>query len=147
MTSYDVLKIENQLCFPLYAASKEVVKAYKPLLQDLNLTYTQYLVMLILWQYGDTNVSDLGRRLFLDSGTLTPLLKKLEFKGYITRLRSDADERNLMIALTDDGISLKSLAVSIPHRLAKDISITLDDAKLLHGILYKILNRSTCHEE
>ena len=100
------LKLENQLCFPLYACSKEVIKKYKPILDEFDLTYTQYITMMVLWEYGSINVKTLGDMLFLDSGTLTPLLKKLESKGYITRNRDKNDERNLIISITDSGKKL-----------------------------------------
>ena len=103
----DCLKLENQLCFPLYAASKEVIRRYKPLLDKVDLTYTQYIALMVLWEDNEINVKTLGEKLFLDSGTLTPLLKKLENKGYITRKRLDIDERNLTISITKEGLALK----------------------------------------
>ena len=96
----DSLKLENQLCFPLYACSKEVIRKYKPYLDKYDLTYTQYIAMMVLWEEKKVNVKELGQKLFLDSGTLTPLLKKLEQKGYIERKRSENDERNLYILKT-----------------------------------------------
>ena len=96
----DALKLENQLCFPLSACSKEVIKKYKPFLDKLDLTYTQYIAMMVLWEYGEITVKTLGKMLYLDSGTLTPLLKKLESKGYIIRTRNSSDERNLIIRIT-----------------------------------------------
>ena len=95
MDKYDSLKIENQICFPLYACSKEIIRMYKPFLDELDLTYTQYITMMILWDKGSLNVKELGEQIYLDSGTLTPLLKKLEQKNYITRQRSKDDERTL----------------------------------------------------
>ena len=108
------LKLENQLCFPLYAASKEITRRYAPYLEPLDLTYTQYIVMLVLWEEKKCNVSELGKKLFLDSGTLTPLLKKLEAKGYIQRTREQSDERCLSVSLTAEGESLKRKAASVP---------------------------------
>ena len=95
MDKFDCLKLENQLCFPLYACSKEIVKKYKPFLDKIDLTYTQYITMIVMWEKREINVKELGNCLYLDSGTLTPLLKKLEQKGYVTRQRSEKDERNL----------------------------------------------------
>ncbi len=99
MDKYDSLKLENQLCFPLYACSKEITRRYKPFLSKLDLTYTQYITMMVLWETRELSVKELGDKLFLDSGTLTPLLKKLESKGYLTRNRSVKDERNLIIKI------------------------------------------------
>lgn len=139
MDKFDCLKIENQLCFPLYAASREVIKKYKPFLEKLDLTYTQYITMMILWDKKETNVKDLGEKLFLDSGTLTPLLRKLEDKGYIERKRLKTDERNLIISITEQGEALKGQAVDIPGSVGKCISLTEKEAKTLYKLLYKIL--------
>ncbi len=136
---YDSLKLENQLCFPLYACSKEIIKKYKPFLDELDLTYTQYITMMVLWDKKQVNVTELGSRLFLDSGTLTPLLKKLEAKGYITRSRSDEDERILNVTITEKGEALKEEAVKVPQEMMGCVRLTKDEAKLLYGILYKIL--------
>ena len=103
LEGYEQLKLENHLCFPLYAAAKEVVRKYKPYLDELDLTYTQYITMMVLWENESMNVKELGSKLYLDSGTLTPLLKKLESKGYITRKRSTTDERNIIISITSLG--------------------------------------------
>lgn len=136
---YDALKIENQLCFPLYAASREIIKQYKPFLDELDLTYTQYITMLVLWEYGEMSVKDLGQRLLLDSGTLTPLLKKLEAKGLLTRRRCTNDERCLLVKLTDVGTAMKDRAVSIPERMAACCHLEPTEAAELYRILYKIL--------
>ena len=135
------LKLENQLCFPLYACSKEVIKKYKPILDKLDLTYTQYITMMVLWEYGNINVKSLGDMLFLDSGTLTPLLKKLENKGYITRSRNTNDERNLVISITEDGKKLKSKAKYVPGEIGKCINLTSSEAKELYRLLYKVLDK------
>lgn len=137
---YDVLKLENQLCFPLYACAKEVVKMYKPFLDKIDLTYTQYITMMVMWERKNLNVKELGRYLYLDSGTLTPVLKKLESKGYITRARSKDDERNLMVTLTDNGDGLKEKAVEIPMQLGKCAKLNLDESQKLYSLLYKMLN-------
>ncbi len=140
MEVYDSLKLENQLCFPLYACAKEVVRKYKPFLSALDLTYTQYIAMMVLWEAGEMNVKELGHKLFLDSGTLTPLLKKLEAKGYLTRSRSTSDERNLIIRVTPEGMSLRDKALTVPAQMANCIRLTPDEAKCLYQILYKILD-------
>lgn len=133
------LKLENQLCFPLYACSKEIIKKYKPILDKLDLTYTQYITMMVLWEYGTINVKKLGDMLFLDSGTLTPLLKKLESKGYITRSRDTNDERNLLITITNKGKNLQERAKIVPIEVGKCVNLTKEEAMLLYKLLYKIL--------
>lgn len=140
---YETLKLENQLCFPLYACAKEVVRRYKPFLDELDLTYTQYIAMMVLWENPHMNVKELGSRLLLDSGTLTPLLKKLEQKGYITRHRSREDERNLMIAITDQGMQLRDEALRIPQEMAGCICLDPEERMVLYKILNKILNGMT----
>ena len=121
----NLLRLENQLCFPLYAASREVIKLYKPYLDLLDLTYTQYIAMLLLWEYGSMTVKEIGDHLFLDSGTLTPLLKKLEAKGVISRTRSQKDERNLDVALTDAGRALYLCNIFIPlGRVYSEITLS-----------------------
>lgn len=141
---YEGLKLKNQLCFPLYAVSKEVVKKYRPYLDELDLTYTQYITMLVLWEHKQMSVKDLGAKLFLDSGTLTPVLKSLERKGYLTRKRSLSDERVLDVTLTASGETLKEKAVHIPQAVASCINLQGEDAILLYQLLYKILG--TVHE-
>lgn len=136
---YNALKLENQLCFPLYACSKEVVRRYKPYLDELDLTYTQYITMMVLWDKKSINVKDLGDRLFLDSGTLTPLLKKLENKGYISRERSKTDERNLIVTITDKGEALKEKAADVPVKMSQCVNLTKEEAAVLYKLLYKLL--------
>ena len=135
----DFLKLENQLCFPLYACSKEIIKKYKPVLDKIDLTYTQYITMMVMWDEKDINVKSLGERLYLDSGTLTPLLKKLEGKGYITRTRNKDDERNLNIKLTKLGMELKEKAKIVPQEVGKCINLSKEETLTLYNILYKIL--------
>lgn len=135
------LKLKNQLCFPLYACSKELIKRYKPLLDKLDLTYTQYIAMMVLWEYDSINVKKLGDMLYLDSGTLTPLLKKLESKGYITRNRDTVDERNLIISITDAGKKLKNEAVCVPGEISKCVCLTEKEAMELYRLLYKVLGK------
>ena len=140
MEKYESLKLDSQLCFPLYAASKEVIKKYRPLLNDLNLTYTQYITLLVLWEEENINVSELGERLLLDSGTLTPVLKSLEEKGYILRKRSEKDERVLFATITERGLNLREKALSIPPKIAKSINLNGEEALTLYKLLYKIIN-------
>ena len=137
--NYDALKIENQLCFPLYACSREIIKQYKPFLDEIGLTYTQYITMMVLWEQKTMNVKALGQILYLDSGTLTPLLKKLEGKGLITRQRSQADERNLIVAITEAGEALKDQAIAVPAQIARCSSLEPEEAAPLYRILYKML--------
>ena len=142
MEKSDNLKLENQLCFPLYACSKEVIKKYKPFLDELDLTYTQYITMLVLWEENNINVKNLGDKLFLDSGTLTPVLKKLEEKSYISRNRLETDERNLVISITEKGKKLKNKAEDIPLKVGKCINLNPNEAIELYKLLYKVLKKS-----
>lgn len=139
MDKYDALKLENQLCFPLYACAKEVVRAYKPFLDEIDLTYTQYIAMMVMWDKKQINVKSLGECLYLDSGTLTPLLKKLESKGYVERKRSNEDERNLIVSITEKGEALKEEAVEIPNKVRGCVNLEPEEAKQLYSILYKVL--------
>lgn len=139
LEQYEVLKLENQLCFPLYVCAKEIVKLYKPYLDELDLTYTQYITMMVLWEYEQIHVKELGELLYLDSGTLTPVLKKLEQKGYISRVRSTEDERVLNVALTKQGIQLKDAAVEIPKKVGKCVKLNEEEARLLYQLLHKIM--------
>ena len=137
---YEQLKLENQLCFPLYACAREVIRQYKPFLDELCLTYTQYIAMMVLWEENRVGVKELGEKLFLDSGTLTPLLKKLEAQGRITRTRSAEDERKLIVALTPAGEALRERALDVPAKIASCSKLDPDDAVELHRILYKMLD-------
>ena len=139
MEKYDALKLENQLCFPLYACSKEIVKRYTPFLEEIDLTYTQYITMLVLWEHREMNVKELGKYLYLDSGTLTPVLKKLEQKGYITRARAKEDERVLNVTLTEAGLALREKAVEIPMRIGGCVQLEQEEAVQLHALLHKLL--------
>ena len=136
---YAPLRLEHQLCFPLYAASKEIVRRYKPLLDPLDLTYTQYIAMMALWENETMNVRELGKCLFLDSGTLTPLLKKLEHKGYIMRNRSKDDERNLVVTVTDKGWELREEMLGVPGSMASCVELEPQEAAELYRLLYKVL--------
>jgi len=137
---YDSLKLENQLCFPLYAAAREVVKRYHPFLSEIGITYTQYVALMVLWEYGQVSVKTLGERLHLDSGTLTPMLKELEKKGILTRMRSKEDERVLLVTLTPEGEKLKEKAVEIPAKMAGCIKMEPEEAATLYGLLYRLLD-------
>ena len=137
---YEALKLDNQLCFPLYACAKEIVRRYKPFLDEIDLTYTQYIAMMVLWEEKEINVKDLGGRLYLDSGTLTPVLKRLEQKGLISRQRDDKDERVLIASITQEGEALKEKAVEIPYKMAGCVKLDVQEAKELYEILHKLLN-------
>lgn len=134
-----ILKLENQICFPLYAASRDVIKRYKPYLDDMGLTFTQYITMIVLWEEKTVTVKELGKRLYLDSGTLTPLLKKMEAKGLITRKRSFEDERNLIVTVTEEGERLKEMADGVPEKILACSEISLEEAVTLRALLLKIL--------
>lgn len=136
---YEALRLDNQLCFPLYACAKEIVRRYKPFLDEIDLTYTQYIVMMVLWEEREINVKELGNRLYLDSGTLTPVLKRLEQKGLITRQRDDKDERVLIVSITKEGDELKDKAVDIPVKMAGCVSLEPQDAAELYRLLHKLL--------
>lgn len=134
----DKLKLENQLCFPLYVASKEIIRKYKEYLDPLDLTYTQYIVMMVLWEEEKVNVKHLGELLYLDSGTLTPLLKKLESHEYIERVRDKFDERNVIITLTQKGKDLKEKAKYVPDNMCDCITLNEEERHTLQKILYKL---------
>ena len=139
--NYEILKLENQLCFPLYAASKEVIKSYGPILSELSLTYTQYIVMLVLWEHKKLSVKELGEKLFLDSGTLTPVINSLKEKGYIIKERAKVDERITEVSLTEDGLALKERAVEVPEKIARCVALSKDEAQTLYALLYKLLKK------
>lgn len=140
-SKYNSLKLENQLCFPLYAASREVIKRYRPYLDELGITYTQYVTMMVFWEEKEISVKELGKKLFLDSGTLTPVLKSLEAKGYVHRYRSAKDERVLMVELTKEGERLKEEAVVVPEKIAGCVSLEKEEAAQLYRLLYKVLGK------
>lgn len=137
--NYEALLLRNQLCFPLYACARETVKLYKPWLDRLDLTYTQYITMMVLWEHKALTVKALGQQLYLDSGTLTPLLKKLEEKGLVTRRRSSEDERNLIVTITEQGEAMRDAALGIPGEMAKCVNLTYDESITLYSLLYKML--------
>ena len=134
------LKLKDQLCFPFYIVSKEIIRKYKPLLDKIDLTYTQYITMMYLWERSETNVKDLGEKLFLDSGTLTPLLKKLEKNGYIIREHEENDARNLKISLTKTGKDLENAAIKVHDNMCKYINISNEEYIVLKKVITKILD-------
>lgn len=138
---YEALKLDNQLCFPLYAVSREIVKKYTPLLNEVGLTYTQYITMMVLWEEREITVKELGNRLFLDSGTITPVLKALEKKGLISRRRSEADERVVYAEITPAGLDLRERALGIPAQIGSCVPLEQDDALTLYRILHKMMDR------
>lgn len=140
MDKYDSLKLENQLCFPLYAAAREVIKQYHTPLDNIDLTYTQYITMMVFWQEKCLSVKELGQKLYLDSGTLTPVLKSLEAKGFVTRSRSIDDERIVIASVTEKGMSLRDSALAVPQQVAGCIRLESSEAMQLYKLLYKILD-------
>ena len=137
---YEQLLLKNQLCFPLYACSRKIVSSYTPYLKPLGLTYTQYVVFMVLWEQESVNVGQLGSILHLDAGTLTPLLKKLEKEGYVTRERSKEDERITIVSITEKGMDLKEKCKDIPLKLAQSsTSLSDEESKQLYHLLYKFL--------
>ncbi len=139
MDKYDCLKLENQLCFPLYACSREIIKKYNPLLKSIDLTYTQYIAMMVFWEHKKLSVKEIGQKLFLDSGTLTPVLKSLEAKGLVHRSRSTEDERVLLVEITEKGDKLREKAAEVPPQVGSCVNLSPDEAMELYRLLYKIL--------
>ena len=135
----EILKLSNQICFPLYASGKEIVRRYKPYLDKLDLTYTQYIVLMVLWENDHISVKSIGERLYLDSGTLTPLLNKLLDKGLISKTVQPQDERELIISLTDKGLQLKERAKEVPPQIASKVQLSQEEAITLYKLLYKLL--------
>ena len=137
----EAMKLANQLCFPLYAAARNVTNLYTPLLKPLGLTYTQYIVFLVLWEKDGISVSEIGKKLMLDNGTLSPLLKKMERAGYVSRRRSSEDDRVVEITLTEEGRALQEKARDIPEKAARCIDLPMEKARLLYSLLYELLER------
>lgn len=137
----DQLHISEQVCFPVYVFAKEIINQYRPLLEELKLTYPQYLVMLVLWEYKEQTVNQLGEKLKLDSGTLTPLLKRMEQKEFVSRIRSTVDERLVNISLTEKGLALKEKASCIPGQLMESMNVSAEDLLSLKNIITKILKK------
>lgn len=138
---YDALKLDNQLCFPLYAVSKEIVRRYTPFLNEIDLTYTQYIAMMVMWEHREMSVKELGKKLLLDSGTLTPLLKTLEKKELVTRVRSKEDERILVVSITDKGMKLREKAVDIPAKIGGCVQLSKEEAVQFYATLRKLLSQ------
>ena len=136
---YDCIRLGNQLCFPLYACAKEIVRQYRKPLEALGLTYTQYIVMMVLWEHGGMTEGELGRRVRLDSGTLAPLLKRLEKQGYIRRVRPDSNERKLFLSLTDAGEALRDQAIGVPQAMRGCIPLPEEELILLRDMLNRAL--------
>ncbi len=139
MKDYPQLRLGSQLCFPLYACSKEIVRRYAPLLEPYNLTYTHYIVMMVLWEKKEVTVSDLGKQLYLDSGTLTPVLKKLEAHGYVARSRRADDERCVVVSPTQEGWDLQEKLSGVPAAIGGCMNLSPEEAAILYGLLYKVL--------
>jgi len=144
---YDMLKLDNQLCFSLYVCSKEIIRKYKPLLDPYELTYTGYIIMMALWEEDNITIKALGKKLYLDSGTLTPLLKKLEAQGYISRNRSKDDERNVYISLTEKGRNFKEEALCIPEKMICLLGLEPKKGMKLIKELHNIIEILTCDDE
>jgi DNA-binding MarR family transcriptional regulator len=140
METNELLKLENQLCFPLYAASRLVTKCYQPVLDKIGLTYPQYLVLMVLWEKDSVNLSALAEKLQLQSNTLTPLLKRMQEMKLINRVRSEKDERSIIISLTEKGEMLKSEAPQLHSHLSSHMGITTEEAQALHSLLYKLMH-------
>lgn len=141
MDKYDCLKLDSQLCFPMYACAKEIQRIYKPYLDKINLTYTQYVAMMVLWEEREATLKHIGDRLVLDSGTLTPLFKKLEDKGFVYRLKDENDDRNLIIRITEKGLALRDKAINIPKCISKNVELTQEEAYNLYVTLNKLLKQ------
>lgn len=137
---FDPLKLENQLCFPLYAVSRAITRRYTPLLKSLGLTYTQYLVMMALWEHTSATVHELGELLCLDSGTLTPMLKKMEAKGLLTRRRDERDERRVIVRITPKGQALRERALDVPREMGRCVDISVEEAQELRRLLAKVMD-------
>ena len=140
MKNEELLRLDNQICFPMYVARKEIVRRYIPLLNKLDLTYTQYITLLALWEKDHITVKELGEKLYLDSGTLTPLLNKLEKKGYIIKNKSDKDGRELVVIVTDKGLELKQKAMDVPPEIAKCVNLKKEEAVVFYQLLHKVLD-------
>ena len=140
MDKYDSLLLKNQLCFPTYAVSNKILRKYKQLLDKLDLTYTQYIVMMVMWEKKIVNEKDLCQELRLETNTLTPVLQRLKKKNYILIEKSNEDKRNIIITLTDEGNKLKDLAIDVPPSIAEEFNLTPEEAIFMYKILYKILD-------
>ncbi len=140
MDKFESLKLSNQVCFPLYAASREVIKLYKPFLDEYNLTYTQYITMLVLWEDEKITIKELCKKLYLDSGTITPVIKKLEAMGLLVKYRDKSDERIVNAELTDKGRELKEEIVKVPEQVSCKVNGSMEDLLILKNLLEKVLD-------
>jgi len=138
---YGALKLDHQLCFPLYTASRLVIQRYQPMLKELDITYPQYLVLMVLWEKDEVNLSTIAEKLQLQSNTLTPLLKRLQQRELLERKRSETDERNIVITLTEKGKALKDQACDVPAMLAEQLPLEEEEAKELYRLLYKMIGK------
>ena len=136
----EALKLKNQLCFPLYSAARKITSAYTPYLSPLNITYTQYIVFMVLWEKDNISVNEIADKLFLDSGTISPVLKKMEANNYLIRIRDKDDERKVFVKLTDKGRKMKEKCKDIPLHLASHSNLSIEEGKQLYSLLYKYLN-------
>ena len=136
---YECIRLENQICFPLYACSKEVIRQYRKPLERLGLTYTQYVVMMVLWEFGGMTEGEIGKIVHLDSGTLAPLLKRMEKQGYITRIRPESNENKLFVELTYAGDALKDQAIGVPCEMEGCLNLTYDEQRKLKELLDKAM--------
>jgi DNA-binding MarR family transcriptional regulator len=141
VNSDELLKLDNQICFAFYACSREITKLYRPILAELGLTYTQYITLLALWEQDNVSVKELGSKLLLDSGTLTPLLKKLESMGLLTRARDKSDERHLIVRLTEKGHELRKQAECVPGRLYEGTDIEPEELIALRKQVQSLMNK------
>ncbi len=140
MDKYDSLLLRNQLCFPTYAVANKILRKYQPLLEKIDLTYTQYIVMMVMWEKKSVNEKELCEALHLKTNTVAPLIKRLKDKGYISIIKDKKDKRNLVISLTTEGEKLKEKAVDVPPSIAEEFNLTEEEATFLYKILYKILD-------
>ena len=146
MEEFDPLNIKNQLCFPIYACAREIQKAYTPFLEELDITYTQYITLMVMWEHKNISVKELGQILYLDSGTLTPVVKNLEKKGLVTKHRDPADERSVIVSITDSGMALKEQAKEIPQKISCACNLPKEDALQLYSLIYKLLGKVSNNE-
>lgn len=140
MDKDELLKLDSQICFPMYVASRMITRAYQPLLDDLGITYPQYLVLMVLWEQDGMLVNDIAQRLYLNTNTITPLLKRMEKSGIVARNRSQEDERKVVIQLTQKGHEMKSAAHCVPEEIFKKMGFDLDEFQQLKGVLSKLIN-------
>lgn len=147
MKQNELLKLENQICFPMYVASRMITRAYQPMLDEMGITYPQYLVLMALWEQDEQTVNEIGQKLYLNTNTITPLLKRMEKTGLIARTRSKEDERKVMITLTDQGLALKEKAYCIPEQILGKTGLQADDMGDLREQIYKLIRQMEALEQ